>query len=158
MHQLIVENPWKKCQRKWVRFGRKHSMSLWQGDWKHLVMNETDTWVIAFIDDSSRLFTCYGVFESPTTENTIAVLTRRFREYGIPLVILSDHGTQFVSARDREHAQHTFKGFLDQLGIKHIVAQINTPRPTEKSNVSTGGLNEELLSPVLSIRSFIDSM
>jgi putative transposase len=34
MHQLVVENPRKKRQRKWVRFERKHSMSLWQGDWK----------------------------------------------------------------------------------------------------------------------------
>ena len=28
MHQLVVENPKKKCQRKWVRYERKHSMSL----------------------------------------------------------------------------------------------------------------------------------
>jgi putative transposase len=32
MHQLAIENPPKKGQMKRVRFERKHSMSLWQGD------------------------------------------------------------------------------------------------------------------------------
>jgi len=34
MHQMIIENPRKKGQRRWVLFERKYSMSLWQGDWK----------------------------------------------------------------------------------------------------------------------------
>ncbi|MDD1705237.1 MAG: hypothetical protein LUP97_08495 [Methanoregula sp.] len=34
MHQRVVENPKKKRPRKWVRFERKHSIPLWQGDWK----------------------------------------------------------------------------------------------------------------------------
>jgi len=60
----------KKKRRKWVRYERKHSMSLWQGDWKRL----GEKWIIAFMDDASRLITCYGVFDSATTENTIKVL------------------------------------------------------------------------------------
>jgi putative transposase len=39
MHQLVIENPRMKCQRKWVRFERKHSMSLWKGDWKEFEFN-----------------------------------------------------------------------------------------------------------------------
>ncbi len=42
---LIMENPKKKKQRKYVRFERKHSMSLWQGDWKYL---DNGKWLIAF--------------------------------------------------------------------------------------------------------------
>ena len=66
------------------------------------------------MDDSSRLITCYGVFDSPTTENTITVLNRGFRKYGTPREIRADHGTQFVSDRNRELANHTFGDFLDQ--------------------------------------------
>jgi putative transposase len=33
---LVEENMKKKKQRKWVRYERDHSMSLWQGDWKRL--------------------------------------------------------------------------------------------------------------------------
>lgn len=102
MHQMVIENPRKKGQRKWVRFERKHSMSLWQGDWKEFEFNGSKKWIVAFLDDSSRLITSYGIFDSPTTQNTIAVLNQGFREYGTPREILTDHGTQFVSAWDRD--------------------------------------------------------
>jgi putative transposase len=57
--------------------------------------------------------TCYGIFVPPDTGNTITVLNRGFRKYGTRREILADHGTWFVSARDREPAQHKFKGFPD---------------------------------------------
>lgn len=84
MHKLVVENPKKKRQRKWVRFERDHSISLWQGDWKEVDFKGSKQWIIAFLDDSSRLITCYGIFSSPATENTITVLNNGFREYGTP--------------------------------------------------------------------------
>ena len=65
-------------------------------------MNKEKHWLIAFMDDSSRLITYYGVFDTPTTENTMSVLRQGFDEYGLPRERLTDHGTQFVSARDWE--------------------------------------------------------
>lgn len=53
----------KRKQRKWVRYERDHSMSLWQGDWKMVSLDGQNRWLIAFTDDSSRLITCYGVFD-----------------------------------------------------------------------------------------------
>ncbi|MDP3562957.1 MAG: DDE-type integrase/transposase/recombinase, partial [Methanoregula sp.] len=103
-HDLVEINMKKRQQRKYVRYERAHSMSMWQGDWKEFEIDNSKKWVVAFIDDSSRLITCYGVFDYPTTQNTITVLNQGFREYGTPREILTDHGTQFVSARDREHA------------------------------------------------------
>jgi putative transposase len=96
------------------------------------VMNEHKQWLIAFMDDSSRLTTWYGVFDSPTTENTLSVLRQGFAEYGVPREILTDHGTQFVSARDRELAHHTFKEFLNQYGIKQIVTTVKHPQTNGK--------------------------
>ncbi len=40
------------------------------------------------MDDASRFITCYGVFDSATTENTIKVLKKGFAEYGIPMRFL----------------------------------------------------------------------
>lgn len=131
-HGCIEVNMRKRKQRKWVRFEREHSMSLWQGDWKEVTIDGQKKWLIAFMDDSSRLVTCHGVFDSPTTQNTILVLEMGFTRYGIPREILTDHGTQFVSAREREVAQHTFKEFLDQHGIKHIVARVKHPQTNGK--------------------------
>jgi len=100
---------------------------LWQGDRKKIEIDGLKKWIEAFMDYSSRLVTCYGVFASPTTENTIAVLSEGFQRCGVPREIMTDHGTQFVSVRGRENAQHTFKEILELNGIKHIVARVKHP-------------------------------
>ena len=61
------------------------------------------------MDDVSPLHNCYGVFDSATTVNRIKVLRRGFVEYSIPDEILTDHGTQFVTAKEREKAKHRFQ-------------------------------------------------
>ncbi len=38
--------------------------------------------------------------------------------------ILTDQGTQFLSARERDVAHHMFKEFLDGHGIKHIITRV----------------------------------
>ena len=123
-HDLVEINMKKRQQRKYVRYERTHSMSMWQGDWKEFELDSPKRWLVAFMDDSSRLITCYGVFDAPTTENTITALNQGFLEYGIPREILTDHGTQFVSARNREHAHHTFGEFLKHHNINHIIAGV----------------------------------
>jgi putative transposase len=96
-------------------------MSMCMGDWKKFDIDNSKKWVVAFMDDSSRLITFSGIFDSPITQNPIPVLNQGFREYGTPREILNNHCTQFFSARDRDHAQHTFKNFLNQYEIKPIV-------------------------------------
>ena len=129
---LVEENMKKKKQRKWVRYEREHSMSLWQGDWKQVTINGEVKQIIAFMDDASRLITCYGVFDEATTDNTIKVLKKGFSEYGKPNEILTDHGIQFVPSKNREKADHRFKDFLEENGIKHIVARIKHPQTNGK--------------------------
>ncbi len=129
---LVEENMKKKKQRKWVRYERAHSMSLWQGDWKLINLNGEEKWIIAFMDDASRVVTCCGVFDEATTENTIKVLRRGFAEYGIPDEILTDHGTQSVPSRNRDSASHKFKQFLAEHGVRHIVARIKHPQTNGK--------------------------
>ena len=84
------------------------------------------------MDDASRFITCYGVFDSATTENTIKVLKMGFAEYGVPDEILTDHGTQFVAAKNRGKANHKFKEFLKENGVRHILARINHPQTNGK--------------------------
>lgn len=84
------------------------------------------------MDDSSRLITCHRIFDSQTTENTIFILQMGFAQYGTPRKILTDHRTQFVSARDRDNGSHTFREFLDSYGIKHIIARVKHPQTNGK--------------------------
>ncbi len=57
-HGLVEINMKKRQQRKYIRYERTHSMSMWQGDWKEFELNGSKKWLIAFMDDSSRLITC----------------------------------------------------------------------------------------------------
>lgn len=154
MHHLVIENTRKKRQRKWVRFERKHSMSIWQGDWKEFEFQGRKQWIVAFLDDSSRLITCYGVFSSPTTENTITVLNQGFNEYGTPREILTDHGTQFVSAWDQDHSRHVFKEFLEENNINHIIARVKHPQTNGKIE-RWFGLLEQKLNRFSSVPEFV---
>jgi putative transposase len=92
------------------------------------------------------------LFDSPTTENTLSVLQQGFAEYGTPREILTDRGTQFVAARDQEHAHHTFKVFLDQNGIKLIVATVKHPQTNGKIERFFGEVERELANLGLLIK------
>jgi len=63
-----MTQPAKQLRRRWVRYERTHSMSLWHTDWKQLPDNR---WVIAYLDDASRLIVGSGVFQDATAEHTI---------------------------------------------------------------------------------------
>jgi len=133
LHRDRVEPCMKRRkQRKWVRYERDHAMSMWQGDWKMITLDGQRRWLIAFMDDSSRLVTCYGVFDRPTTEYTIQVLEQGFLDYGIPREILTDNGSQFVSSRNPDTANHTFRKFIKYHGIRHIRARVNHPQTNGK--------------------------
>lgn len=96
------------------------------------------------MDDSSRLITCSGVFISTPTENTLAVLNQGFAKYGVPLEILTDYGSQFVAARDQEHARHTFKELLDNNGNKNIVASVKHPLTNGKTERFFGEIERKI--------------
>ncbi len=92
-----------------------------------IFLDGRERWLIAFMDDSSRLITCYGVFDRPTTEHTIQVLEKGFQEFGVSREILIYNGSLFVSSRNQETADHTSRTFLAYHGIRHIRARIYHP-------------------------------
>ena len=128
----VTPNPRKQKQRKYHGYERKHSMSLWHGDWKLFHLRGAERWLISFIDDSSRLITCYGVFEHATAANTVAVLRSGFEEYGIPDAIVTDNGTQFVPVRSHDPRSHELVSFLHENGVKHIRAHPGHPQTNGK--------------------------
>ncbi|MGC9310914.1 MAG: hypothetical protein ACP5E4_04310 [Candidatus Aenigmatarchaeota archaeon] len=89
---LIEESPNKRKQRKWVRYERKHSLSLVHTDWSEFQGRQ----VISFIDDASMMVIACGEFSNVTEENPIAVLMKAIefaRPYGGIIQLISDHGT-----------------------------------------------------------------
>ena len=51
----------KKKRKKWVRYEREHSMSLWHTDWYYL--HDVKKWLIVYLDDASRKVMCYGIYD-----------------------------------------------------------------------------------------------
>jgi putative transposase len=126
-----LPQPSKQKRRKWVRYEREHSMSLWHMDWKELWDGR---WWIAAEDDASRLIVGYGEFQDPTAENTIRVLKQAITKYGRPREILTDRGSQFYAneGERREKGVSQFEAYLAEQGIKHLLCRVNHPQTNGK--------------------------
>jgi putative transposase len=126
---LASEQP--KKQRKWVRYERTYSNSMWHTDWKQL---DDGRWLICYEDDASRFIVGYGIFDSATSENAVKVLKEAIQKHGRPASILTDRGSQFY-ANESEYKTRgatEFEKTPVQLGIKHILARVNHPQTNGK--------------------------
>ena len=126
-----MPQPSKQRRRKWVRYEREHSMSLWHTDWKPL---QDGRWWIAYLDDASRMVMDHGVFPEATTDNSLSVLERAVAEYGLPREILTDRGTQFYASEGerKEKGVSLFEAYLVEKGIRHILCRVNHPQTNGK--------------------------
>jgi putative transposase len=131
IHQILlqagkVKKSDKKIRRKkWVRYQRRHSNSLWHTDFceiegKHL---------ISFIDDASRFIVGYGLFNRGTTDNALSVLKSAIAQNGMPKQLMTDHGTQFCADEKRSYR---FSETLKEMGIQHIMAKVKRPQSNGK--------------------------
>jgi len=128
---LACTQPNKSHKRKWIRYERKHSNSLWHIDWT----THEHKWLCAILDDASRLVTGYGLFDNANAENSIAVLEKAVTSYGVPRQLISDHGVQFTSIpRENcpEPEYNKFQQRLKELGIQHIKARVKHPQTNGK--------------------------
>ena len=137
IHAILKENcrampqQSKQTRRKWVRYEREHSMSLWHMDWKQL---SDGRWWIAAEDDASRLIVGYGVFQEATAEHTIHVLKQAIEKHGRPRELLTDRGSQFYAneSERREKGISQFEAYLAEQGIKHLICRVNHPQTNGK--------------------------
>jgi putative transposase len=129
--KLACTQPNKSRRRKWIRYERKRSNSLWHIDWTM----QDGKWLCAILDDASRLIVGYGLFDNATAENAVKVLNKAVLSYGCPRQLISDHGVQFTSiGRDTcpEPQPNSFQQRLQQLGIQHIKARVKHPQTNGK--------------------------
>lgn len=77
---LAVSEPRKQRRRKWIRYEREHSNSLWHTDW-HEIKDPRwkGRWLIAYEDDAPRLITGHGVYPTLTSDYSVEVLDRAMR-------------------------------------------------------------------------------
>ena len=128
---LARNEPRKHGRKKWIRYERKYSNSLWHADWKLL---EGYGWVIAYLDDASRFIVGYGLFDEATSEHAVEVLDRAIEQYGKPASILTDRGSQFyaVECDDKLKGITVFEKYLIEHDIRQILGRVQHPQTNGK--------------------------
>src|SRR3989454_10387987 len=96
---LARDEPRKQVRKKWIRYERKYSNSLWHTDW---TLIEGMGWLIAYLDDASRFIVGYGVFPEATSEHAVEVLREAVRKHGKPASILTERDTVLCGRGGRQ--------------------------------------------------------
>lgn len=137
--KLAREEPKKKRRRSWVRYERRHSLSLVHADWFKFQGKDA----IIFIDDASRFLTGTGDFDNATTENTIKVFKQSLK-YGVPKLVHTDHGTQFCvnEADGKKQGVSDFTLAVRAAGSKHILARVKHPQANGKAERVIGTIKQ----------------
>lgn len=132
---LAMNEPHKQRRRKWIRYEREHSNSLWHTDW-HKIKDPRwkDRWLVAYEDDASRLIAGFGVYETLTSGYSVEVLDRATKEYGKPASIISDHGSTFYAIESvaREKGLTAFEKHLLKNKIRFIMGRVDHPQTNGK--------------------------
>jgi len=142
IHKVLIKlryahhQPNKQKRRKpWIRYERKHSLSLVHTDWHHCANGK---YLCTILDDSSRKVLAAGEFEAETTHNALLVLKKARWKYSLLWysikAVLTDHGTQFCSNRKDKvrPSMHEYELFLRQRGIRHILCRVGHPQTNGK--------------------------
>jgi len=132
---LAVSEPRKQRRRKWIRYEREHSNSLWHTDWYQIEDPRwKDMWLIAYEDDASRLIAGFGVYDTLTSEYSVEVLDRAIKEYDKPASIISDHGSTFYAVESvaREKGLTVFERYLLRNKIRFITGRVDHPQTNGK--------------------------
>jgi len=135
MNNLAGRSRKNWIRRKWVRYERDHSNSLWHTDWHEIKDSRwKGQWLTAYEDDASRFIAGYGVHETPKSEYSVIALESAIREHGKPASILSDHGTTFYSVESerREKGMTEFERCLLKHKIRFILGRVNHPQTNGK--------------------------
>jgi len=113
-------------KKKWIRYERRHSLSLIHIDWYYDPVKEQ--WVFGVEDDASRKILSLIESLSPTTELSIDGVAEA-TTHGLIKQCISDHGSQFVS---NIGGDSKFAEFLYNRKIQQIFSKIKHPQSNGK--------------------------
>ena len=138
-HGRSRESKLKGKRKKWVRFQREHSNSLWQID--HTDEQEKfNCYTLSILDDSSRYSLALIQLNSVTTKVVTHILDELIKKFGVPREILSDNG----SAYGGKSKNSRFDRWCKRRGIKHIRTKVHSPTTNGKVERLFKTMDEEL--------------
>lgn len=132
---LLYHKARKRFRRRYVRWEREHSNSLWHVDW-HLMKDPRwrGMWLIVYEDDASRRIMEHGMFAHATSVHSVEVLKRAIALHGRPASILNDRGSTFyaVESEARKKGLTEFELFLASNHIEQILSGVRHPETNGK--------------------------
>jgi len=137
---LAKNEPNKQRQRKWVRYERKHSNSLWHADWfehdgEHLILIE---------DDASRLLVGFGAFKHATAENSARILKEAIDRYGCPKQLMTDHEHSVCQPAERRLSEPRANSFSENIrGVQDTAYQSKSQASAEQRQGREVGADSE---------------
>jgi putative transposase len=132
---LLYHKARKKFRRRYVRWEREHSNTLWHVDWHEMKDPRwKGAWLIAYEDDASRRIMAHGMFAHATSAHSVEVLERAMAEHGRPESILNDRGSTFyaVESQARKKGLTEFELFLMGNHIEQILSGVRHPETNGK--------------------------
>ena len=134
IHQVLkmggFVTPSKKrwIRRKWVRYERDYSNSLWHVDW-HEIRDPRwkGRWLIAYEDDASRFILAHGVYQALTSPYSVEVLDRAKVDPLRPRLDILRRGGQ-----GEEKGLTEFERYLLRNHIRQILGRVNHPKTNGK--------------------------
>lgn len=135
---MVVPEPKKGIRKKYVRWERKHSNSLWQTGFCWIERNEC--WLCGWLDDHSRFVPVAEYMTEATTDNVLELFEKAAKKFGYPGQTLSDRGTQFFNTLGETCR---FLEHMKSKDVEHIYASVKKPTTCGKLERFWGTHNRE---------------
>jgi putative transposase len=123
-----------------TRWEAPHRNALWQTDFTEVRIPEGRRALGVIIDDFSRFVVGFGLFQSPTSEDVVAMFKEAIRLHGKPEAVYTDRAGPFMAWGKEEG----FQKFLQQELIDHHVTPAYRPQGRGKIEAVIKTVQREL--------------
>jgi transposase InsO family protein len=123
-----------------TRWEASHRNALWQTDFTDVRIPEGRRALGVIIDDFSRFVVGFGLFQSPTSEDVVAMFKEAIRLHGKPEAVYTDRAGPFMAWGKEEG----FQKFLEQELIDHHVTPAYRPQGRGKIEAVIKTVQREL--------------
>ncbi len=130
-------------KRKWVRYEREYSNSMWHAAFRRL---PDGGWLVSYMDDASRFITGFGVYGEATGDGALEVLGKAVENHGKPASILTAHGSPFYAGKAERGRRGgaKFETEMVRMGIRHRLAGAGRPQSHGKISRYHGEIKAKL--------------
>ncbi len=136
-HALVTPQPRKRPRSSWHMFAADQPNQMWQADFTHWPLADgTDTEILNFLDDHSRLLLTTRALTPVTGPLVTATFLDLTNTYGAPAAMLTDNGmvftTRFAQGRRTIKTLNSFERTLQDHGVRQLNGAPNHPQTQGK--------------------------